>query len=180
MGKQNGWDGLWGLEMNFNNFKPVNAVVFEFLQTTNMSGPLHGLHEPEEGPVHKTGGSDNYYNNGLYPGWAHWGMMIANPLIASPIYNQDGDMTFKYNRIKALHIGWSGQITSEWSYIAKMSHNRTWGTRCSHIGYSGELFGLCLVLLFSRKMERLELQRLSRFGHGRYIRRQLRISNENT
>ena len=128
MGKQNGWDGLWGLEMNFNNFKPVNAVVFEFLQTTNMSGPLHGLHEPEEGPVHKTGGSDNYYNNGLYPGWAHWGMMIANPLIASPIYNRDGDMTFKYNRIKALHIGWSGQITSEWSYIAKMSHNRTWGT----------------------------------------------------
>ena len=64
----------------------------------------------------------------VLPRLAHWGMMIANPLIASPIYNQDGDMTFKYNRIKALHIGWSGQITSEWSYIAKMSHNRTWGT----------------------------------------------------
>ena len=128
MGKQNGWDGLWGLEMSFNNFNPINAVVLEFLQTTNMSGPLHGLHEPEEGPVHKTGGSDNYYNNGLYPGWAHWGMMIANPLIASPIYNEDGNMTFKYNRVKALHVGWGGQISPEWSYIAKMSHNRTWGT----------------------------------------------------
>ena len=39
-------------------------------RTTLDGGPLHGLHEPEEGPVHKTGGSDNYYNNGLYPGWA--------------------------------------------------------------------------------------------------------------
>ncbi len=24
-------------------------LCIEFLQTTNMSGPLHGLHEPEEG-----------------------------------------------------------------------------------------------------------------------------------
>lgn len=128
MGKQNGWDGLWGVEFNFKKFNPINAVVFEYLQTTNMSGPLHGLHNPGEGPVHKTGGSDNYYNNGLYPGWAHWGMMIANPLIASPIYNENGQMSFRYNRVKALHVGWSGTITPEWRYVAKMSHNRTWGT----------------------------------------------------
>lgn len=128
MGKQNGWDGLWGIELKFNKFKPIDALVMEYLQTTNMSGPLHGLHEPEEGPVHKTGGSDNYYNNGLYPGWAHWGMMIANPLILSPIYNTDGSMSFKLNRVKALHLGWSGEISPEWRYIAKISHNRTWGT----------------------------------------------------
>lgn len=127
MGKQNGWDGLWGIEMNFKDFNPVNALVLEFLQTTNMSGPLHGIHEPGEGPVDKTGGADNYYTNSLYPGWAHWGMMIANPLIASPIYNKDGYMSFRYTRVKALHIGWSGQINSEWNYVAKMSHNRTWG-----------------------------------------------------
>ncbi len=128
MGKQNGWDGLWGLEFNFRYFRPINAVVLEYLQTTNMSGPLHGLHEPSEGPVHKTGGSDNYYNNGLYPGWSHWGMMIANPLIASPIYNEDGNLSFIYNRVKAVHVGWSGDISSEWRYVAKLSHNRTWGT----------------------------------------------------
>ena len=34
------------------------------------------------------------------------GMTMANPLIASPIYNKDGDMSFKYNRIRALHLGW--------------------------------------------------------------------------
>ena len=56
------------------------------------------------------------------------GMAIANPLIASPIYNKDGDMSFKYNRVKALHLEWSGDISSEWRYVAKLSHNRTWGT----------------------------------------------------
>jgi len=51
--------------------------------------------------VEKTGGADDYYNNDWYPGWVHWGMTMANPLIASPIYNKDGDMSFKYNRIRA-------------------------------------------------------------------------------
>lgn len=131
MGKQNGWDGLWGIEMKLKDFKPINNIVLEYLQTTNQSGPLHGLHEPEEGPVHKTGGSDNYYNNGLYPGWSHWGMAIGNPLITSPIYNKDGCLAFKYNRVKAVHIGWGGEITPEWNYTAKLTHNRTWGTYSS-------------------------------------------------
>ena len=128
MGKQNGWDGLWGLELKFKRFRPINNIVLEYLQTTNQSGPLHGLHEPEEGPVHKTGGSDNYYNNGLYPGWAHWGMANGNPLLRAPIYNEDGTLTFKYNRVKAVHLGWSGEISDEWEYMAKLTMNRTWGT----------------------------------------------------
>ena len=125
MAKLNGWDGLWGVEYKSNHRQAINGIVIEYLQTTNMSGPLHGL---QNSVVGKTGGADNYYNNGYYPGWAHWGMAIANPLIASPIYNKDGDMSFKYNRVKALHLGWSGDISSEWRYVAKLSHNRTWGT----------------------------------------------------
>ena len=128
MGKQNGWDGLWGLELKFKRCRPINNIVLEYLQTTNQSGPLHGLHEPEEGPVHKTGGSDNYYNNGLYPGWAHWGMANGNPLLRSPIYNENGTLSFKYNRVKAVHLGWSGEISDEWEYMAKLTMNRTWGT----------------------------------------------------
>ena len=125
MGKLNGWDGLWGLEYKSNHRGSISGVVVEYLQTTNMSGPLHGL---QDSPVGKTGGADNYYNNGYYPGWIHWGMGIANPLIASPIYNQDGDMSFKYNRVKAVHLGWSGVISEEWKYIAKLSYNKTFGT----------------------------------------------------
>ncbi len=127
MGKLNGWDGLWGLELGFKHFAPVRSVVVEYLQTTNMSGPLHGMHDKGSGPVEKTGGADNYYNNGCYQGWSHWGMMIANPLIASPVYNEDGDMTLKYTRVRAFHLAWCGEINAEWSYTAKMSHNRTWG-----------------------------------------------------
>lgn len=128
MGKQNGWDGLWGIELKFDKFRPINNIVLEFLQTTNQSGPLHGLHEPDEGPVHKTGGRDNYYNNGLYHAWAHWGMANGNPLLRAPVYNEDGDMSFKYNRVKALHVGWSGGLSHEWDYVAKITYSRTWGS----------------------------------------------------
>ncbi|WP_321437103.1 capsule assembly Wzi family protein [uncultured Bacteroides sp.] len=125
MGKLNGLDGLWGIEYKSRNKQAINGLVFEYYQTTNQSGPLHGL---DDSIVKKTGGADDYYNNFWYPGWVHWGMTMANPLIASPIYNKDGDMTFKYNRVKAIHIGWSGDILSNLSYRAKISYNQTWGT----------------------------------------------------
>ena len=117
-----------GIEVNFNDFRPIHSLVLEYLQTTNQSGPLHGLHNPGEGPVQKVSGSDNYYNNGLYHGWAHAGMANGNPLLRSPIYNEDGNMTFKYNRVKAMHMGWSGYMAREWDYVAKLSFSRTWGT----------------------------------------------------
>ncbi len=125
MGKRNGLDGLWGLEYKSKNKQIINGLVLEYYQTTNQSGPLHGL---DNSIVSKTGGADDYYNNFWYPGWVHWGMTMANPLIASPIYNKDGDMAFKYNRVKAVHLGWSGDIVNDLSYRAKISYNQTWGT----------------------------------------------------
>lgn len=125
MGKQNGLDGLWGIEYKSKDKQTINGLVLEYYQTTNQSGPLHGL---DNSIVSKTGGADDYYNNDWYPGWVHWGMTMANPLIASPIYNTDGNMTFKYNRVKAVHIGWSGDIFDDLSYRAKISYNQTWGT----------------------------------------------------
>jgi len=125
MGKKNGFDGLWGIEYKTKNKQTINGLVIEYYQTTNQSGPLHGL---DESIVKKTGGADDYYNHDVYPGWVHWGMTMANPFIASPIYNSDGNMTFKYNRVKAVHIGWSGDIFDDLSYRAKISYNQTWGT----------------------------------------------------
>ena len=125
MGKLNGFDGLWGIEYKSNHKQAINGFVLEYYQTTNQSGPMHGV---DFTVVEKTGGADDYYNNEWYPGWVHWGMTMANPLIASPIYNKDGDMSFKYNRIRALHLGWSGDISNEWTYLAKLSYNKTWGT----------------------------------------------------
>lgn len=125
MGKLNGLDGLWGIEFKANQSQAINNIVIEYYQTTSQSGPLHGL---DGSVVGKTGGADDYYNNAWYPGWTHWGMSMGNPLIASPIYNQNGNLAFLYNRVKAIHLGWSGDITPEWAYRAKLSLNRTWGT----------------------------------------------------
>ena len=116
--------------MGFGVFKinrplVINNIVIEYYQTTNQSGPLHGL---DDSIVEKTGGADDYYNNDWYPGWVHWGMGMGNPLVASPIYNNNGNLAFQYNRIKAIHLGWSGDISNEWTYRAKLSFNRTWGT----------------------------------------------------
>lgn len=125
MGKFNGMDGLWGLEWKMTKPSVIDGVVIEYYQSTDQSGPMHGI---DNSVVKKTGGADDYYNNDWYPGWVHWGMTMGNPLVASPIYNGDGYMAFKYNRVRALHLGFGGKVREGWRYVAKLSFNRTWGT----------------------------------------------------
>lgn len=134
MGKQNGFDGLWGLEYASKVPGWINGVVFEYYQTTNQSGPLHGVDNTD---ALKTGGADDYYNNYLYQGWANWGQAMANPLIASPVYFSDrvvkmnwgnGYLGFPYNRVKAFHLGVNGSLSSRWEYRMKLTTSRTWGT----------------------------------------------------
>jgi hypothetical protein len=132
MGKLNGFDGLWGMEWQARRPQPVSGVVLEYYQSTNQSGPLHGIDGTSVG---KTGGADDYYNNFVYPAWAHWGMTMANPLIASPIYNPDGDPTIRYNRVKAFHVGITGNLSRAWSYVGKLSFNKTYGTPFRPIPY---------------------------------------------
>lgn len=125
MGKLNGMDGLWGIEYKSFNPQILSGFVIEYYQSVNQSGPLHG---EDFTNAEKTGGADDYYNNAWYPGWTHWGMSIGNPLNVSPAYNTNGALSFLYNRIRAVHLGWSGELSKEWSYRAKMSFNRSWGT----------------------------------------------------
>lgn len=126
MGKLNGFDGLWGFEYKNKENDYLNNLVVEYYQSTNQSGPLHGVDYSEL--CQKTGGGDNYYNNFSYPGWTHWGRSIGTPLVASPMYNDNGILRFKYTRVRAVHIGVSGFIFPELNYRFKMSFNRTWGT----------------------------------------------------
>lgn len=37
-------------------------------------------------------------------------------------------MAFRYNRIKAFHLGWGGDVLPDLTYHAKISYNQTWGT----------------------------------------------------
>ena len=99
-------DILLGAELKLNDSPWVDAVVVEFLNTRYQSGPIYHDHNP--GLNDHIGGTDNYYNHRLYPGWSHWGQVMGNPLYRSPIYNEDGSLSVKDNRFTAWHIGLAG------------------------------------------------------------------------
>lgn len=132
--KGNGWDGLWGIQ--YNNRKTgrqyVRGAVFEYFQTTNQSGPLHWDNGDYPEPIRSqitdlVTGNDDYYNHKFYTGYSHYGMTPGNPLITSPIYNKDGCMSFRDNRVKAWHLGVNGEITDHLSYLVKGSYREGWG-----------------------------------------------------
>jgi hypothetical protein len=133
--KGNGWDGLWGLQ--YTNKTPgrqyVRGAVFEFLQTTNQSGPLHwdsgDYPEQIRYQIHDyVTGNDDYYNHYFYDGYSYYGMTPGNPLIISPIYNRNGSLLFPDNRVKAWYMGINGEITDNLSYLVKDFYREGWGT----------------------------------------------------
>ena len=135
MRKSNGWDGLYGVQYNnkAEGRRYVRSAVVEFLQTTNQSGPLHwdggDYPEPARSQIKdKVVGNDNYYNHGFYINYSHYGMTPGTPLITSPIYNKDGNMTYGDNRVKAWHVGINGELTDQLSYMVKGSYREGWGT----------------------------------------------------
>ena len=73
-------------------------------------------------------GGDDYYNHYIYQAWQHYGQGIGNPLLAGPIYNEDGKIRFKSNRMKAQHVGLSGNPTEEWKWRIMASYARHWGS----------------------------------------------------
>lgn len=134
--KGNYLDGLWGIEYrNRNTDCPalVRGLVLEHLITTDQCGPVHWAPEdftqqvsgPLPGP---STGNDNYYNNYMYNGYAHFGMSMGSPLLTSPIYNADHYMSFADNRVKAWHVGMRGEFTPHFGYLLRGSYREGWGT----------------------------------------------------
>jgi len=112
-------DGIWGFECNFFKQSYLKKIVFEYIHTTNQSGPFHFPFHKQFPPGMKAriGGGDSYYNHGIYPsGWSYFGRAIGNPLLTSPEYNRDGTVIFKNNRIQALHGGVQGHVSPDLSY----------------------------------------------------------------
>ena len=135
MRKGNGWDGLWGLQYESRKAgrQLVRRAVAEYLQTTNQSGPLHwdrgDYPEPARNQITElVTGKDNYYNHTFYGSYSHYGMAVGTALLASPVYNADGRTEFSDNRVKAWHLGVSGEITDRVSYLVKGSYREGWGT----------------------------------------------------
>lgn len=120
-------DGQLGLEITLPRNRWVNTVVWETMSTKDQTGPL--LYDSFAGSLgYQVSAGDNYYNNYLYQGWQHWGMGMGNPLLPGPLYNADGSITFKSNRVKSQHLGFDGQPAPDWSYRVLLSYARHWGT----------------------------------------------------
>ena len=96
----------------------VNALLYEYLNTTDQSGPFHD----RDGIVY--GGNDDYYI-GQYPaGWSYYGRTMGTTLITSPLYNKDGKTSTTNNRVHAHHIGIEGGISGfNYRFLATFSEN---------------------------------------------------------
>jgi hypothetical protein len=124
MRKQNFPDGLWGAWIRFpEGNRILQAVVYEFLHTTNQSGPYHDI----DGDT--LGGNDNYFNHGHYQsGWTRFKYTIGTPLITSPVFNDPLTRQIINNRVIAHHLGFEGGLTANLSYRNLVTFSRNFGT----------------------------------------------------
>ncbi|MDE5653350.1 MAG: capsule assembly Wzi family protein [Muribaculaceae bacterium] len=118
-------DGLWGVEAKLPRNRVVSNIVYEFLYMKDQTGPVY-WDKTDQIPA-QVSGRDNYYWHQLYGAWQHWGEIIGNPMILSPIYN-DGTMLLRSTRIIGHHLGFEGQPLNELSYRVLASYQRSWGT----------------------------------------------------
>lgn len=124
---QYGWkDMMWGLEARLPKNPIVSTVVYEYLNSRDQSGPIY--HDHTANVPDQVSAIDNYYNHVIYGAWQMAGYGLGNGLFLSPVYNNDGRITFRHNRIKAHHFGLMGQPTREIGYRALFSWERSWGT----------------------------------------------------
>lgn len=119
-------DMLLGVQMTFPRNPIVKGLVYEYLYMKDQAGAVYWDHTPEI--PEQVSGRDEYYNHTIYTGWQHWGMGIGNPLLISPIYNKNGSIYFKHNRIISHHLGFFGDPISLLSYRVLLSYTQSWGT----------------------------------------------------
>lgn len=124
---QYGWkDMLWGIEAQLPQNHFVSNVLAEYVYTKDQTGGLY--HDENDILPIQISGKDNYYNNHVYGAWQHWGQNIGNPLLLSPIYNANGQISCLHNRISALHFGISGDPSDEFHYKILYSKMKSLGT----------------------------------------------------
>lgn len=144
--KLNGGDGLWGIEYhNRNKRSCLSGVVFEYLQTTDQSGPIHWAPGDFSGQdiasamPHEATGMDDYYNNYFYTGYSHFGFACGSPMLKSPAFNSDHYLRFTDNRVRAWHLGMEGCLcnfstdavfehSSRLDYRLLFSYRESYGT----------------------------------------------------
>ena len=119
-------DMLYGTEIKFPQNPVVKGLVYEHLRTTYQSGPIY--HDKTSVMPDRIAGVDNYYNHHVYGAWQHAGFGMGNAMLVSPLYNTNGEISFRDSRVVASHIGIEGQPTKEISYRLLYTHEKSLGT----------------------------------------------------
>lgn len=115
-------DGLWGISIRNNKLPIIKGLVYEYLNSTDQSGPFHD----KDGIVY--GGADSYFQNGVYQnGWTYFSRTIGTPFISSPVYNKDGGVSVVNTRVQVHHIGLEGDICG-YNYKALCSLSKNYGS----------------------------------------------------
>lgn len=117
-------DGTYGIEYNFNKKQLVSTILFEYLYSKSQSGPVE---YDENGNWTHISTGDNYYNNGSYRSNQHYGFVLGNPLLTSPLYNQRS-LRIPNNRLISFHLGAQGWFNNKLSYKTLITHSRGYGT----------------------------------------------------
>jgi len=112
-------DGLWGISVRNTKFPFVKGLLYEFLETTDQSGPYHD----KDGLIY--GGADDYFTNGVYQnGWTYFSRTIGTPFISSPLYNKNGAVSIANNRVEVHHFGIEGDVLGyQYKYLTSFSYN---------------------------------------------------------
>lgn len=114
-------DGLWGCAIEQNKFPFLKKIIYEYINTTDQSGPFHD----KDGLVF--GGADNYFCNSIYQnGWNYHLRTIGTPFITSPVYNTDGTIHTINNRAQTHYMAFMGEI-SDFKYKTQISHTQNYG-----------------------------------------------------
>ncbi len=127
---QMGFDFAWkditlGTELNLPKNRFVSTLLYEYMRTTDQSGPILLFLGNK---VHNIGGQDNYYNHNIYGAYQHAGFVMGNPCLLSPLYNKDGRICTYDNRILVNHLGISGQPHNDVSYRVLLTLEKSLGT----------------------------------------------------
>ncbi len=113
-------DGLWGIAIKSNQLPVVKRVVYEYLNTTDQSGPYHD----KDGIVY--GGADSYFTHGVYQaGWTYFSRTIGTPFITSPVYTNTTNI--RNNRVTAHHLGIGGEV-EKMRFKLLLSFSKNYGT----------------------------------------------------
>lgn len=126
-------DGHLGIEITLPKNKWISTVLWEGLATKDQSGSFYydgdDRFDPETlgFPGVQISARDSYYNHSFYQSWHHQGQAMGNPLLVSPVYNLNGSLNFRSNRIKSHHVGFDGNPSEQWYYRVLVSYTRHWG-----------------------------------------------------